>query len=123
LQTVRNNDIGCNSFLVFLSSIVGESLKDFRKNTLSSQGVSMVMYGLQGMHSSSSELCTLLKVLALNILYCTDHFIAQTVGIALYGMQRMSSDSAEVRAMLSALAPKVESCREALDAQHVGNAL
>jgi hypothetical protein len=121
LNVVHYNDAGVNEFLAFVASVVSKSLSS--SNTLTSQGVSMIMYGLRGMRSSSSQLCGLIEVLAFNIDNCKESFNAQSVSNSFYGLQGMSSDSAEVRAMLSALAPKVESCTDVLSAQHVGNAL
>jgi hypothetical protein len=83
------NDSGVNEFLAFMTSVVRKSLSS--SNTLTSQGVSMIMYGLRGMRSSSSELCGLIKVLAFNIDNCKESFISQSGGNSLYGLQGMSS--------------------------------
>lgn len=45
LQSVLCNDIGVNKVLVVLTTIVNESLKDLGPQSLTSQGIAMILYG------------------------------------------------------------------------------
>jgi hypothetical protein len=127
LQAVRENDTGAKDFLTLMTkmvtkSMIDESLNDSEDQTFSSQGVSMILFGLRSMSSNSIEVCELLNALIPKVQSCREELNAQAVGNALYGLHGMSSHHPEVRAIISALAFKVQSCRE-LDAQAVGNAL
>ena len=93
------------------------------KETLSAQGLSMMLYGLQKNKCEEEESLLLLKMITNTVPKCVEPFGAQAVGNALYGLQGMKSDRDEVRALVSSLVAKVDSCREPLSAQAVGNAL
>ena len=94
-----------------------------RKESSSSQSLSMMLYGLRSNRFKHQKSKKMLSCLPRIVEKCREPLDAQAVGNALYGLQGMSSDDADVRSLVRVLAGHVERCREPLSTQNVGNAL
>ena len=121
LQSLQVRDPGYLDIISAMIIIANATLNS--KETLSAQGLSMMLYGLQKSKCNDEESQKLLKKVTQMVSKCVESLSAQAVGNALYGLQGMSSDSVEVRALVLSLASKVDGCKESLSAQAVGNAL
>jgi hypothetical protein len=93
-----------------------------RKEAISSQNLSMMLYGLRRNKFKRMESKETLPCAPCAVETCTEPLDAQAVGNALYGLQGMRSDNADVRSLLRELVGQVERCEEPLSAQAVRNA-
>ena len=121
LQSCKESNDGYLRIMMTMSRIAVSTV--LRKESISSQNLSMILYGLRSNKFKHKESKEMLSCLPRIVEKCTEPLNAQAVGNALYGLQGMSSDNADVRSLVRVLVGQVERCREPLDAQTVGNAL
>ena len=121
LQSCKESNDGYLRIMMTMSRIAVSTV--LRKESISSQNLSMILYGLRSNKFKHKESKEMLSCLPRIVEKCTEPLNAQAVGNALYGLKGMSSDNAEVRSLVRVLVGQVERCREPLDAQTVGNAL
>ena len=121
MQSCNESNDGYLRIMMTMSRIVTRTV--LRKEDISSQNLSMLLYGLRSNKFRESESKQMLSCLHKIVEKCTEPLSAQTVGNALYGLQGMSSDDADVQLLVRALTGQVERCTEPLKSQAVGNAL
>ena len=121
LQCFDEETLGYLSILASMAKVIRCALNG--SDTLTSQSLSMLLFGLQKNVCNESQSLQLLAGVTEMIAQCDEKPCAQAVGNALYGMQGMSSERSEVRQLLSALIPYISSCEDTLKPQHIGNAL
>ena len=106
LQFSDENTPGYTEILSTMTRIMTGILK--KKDFLTAQAVSLLLYGLQRNACQTRESRQLLIVAAQMIQRSTQLFDGRQLGNAMYGLQCMSSDVIEVRTLLTTLVPHVK---------------
>ena len=114
LQSCEESNDGYLRIMTTMSMIAAGTV--LRDEAISSQDLSMILYGLRSNKFNHKESKEMLSCLPRTVEKCTELLRAQAVGNALYGLQGMSSDDADVRSLVRVLVGHVERCRELLDA-------
>ena len=106
LQSCKESNDGYLRIMMTMSKIA--VLTILRKEAISSQNLSMMLYGLRSNKFKHKESKEMLSCLPRIVEKCMEPLSAQEVGNALYGIQGMSSDDADVRSLVRVLAGQVE---------------
>lgn len=124
MQFIQATNDGVRDYLLTLVKILNDSLKgEAAVQDVTSQGISMMMYGIKGLNSEDKEVRLLLMTLAVVFRRASCNLKNIEVGNTLFGMQSMSSEYTEVREMLAAIAPKIRNGENVMEALNLSNAL